>query len=803
MKVSRAWLQTFFDSPLPEAGELERVLTFGAFEVEGIGTVGDDTVIDVNVLPNRAHDCLCHRGIARELSALLSMPMARDPLSEKKPEFTKGGLSVVVDDTSACPAYHAALITGVKIGPSPAWLSQRLESIGQRSINNVVDATNFVMHELGQPLHAFDADKLDGADDGKAIRVRMARPGETIEILGGETHELANSVQLITDTSSDTPLAIAGIKGGNAAEVSADTRSIILESAKFHPSLTRKASQLLKLRTDASQRFENEIPDELPVHALSALIALITDIAGGTLAGYDGVQRLAPALPYKIGISAKEAEKLLGVSLSDDELEAILQRFGFTYEKISNPREVIVAKARSVIGAPYKRTARIRFDTPESFNCSSLSAWCAIEAGYSFGVARIAIDQFVYLDPVDEKELQPGDLVFTNTGEVRVQDSMMYSNVLDAMVKDESIRTKTLEFLPGTDIGHGVDHVGVYAGDGKIIHTSSQTGTVVEEMLAESSTFAGERWGRRVVSEDETRFSVTVPFTRLDMRLPADLIEEIGRAYGYENIPAQSLPAFSGIPEQNVPFSMSEVIRRVLSDLGFVEVYSYTLREGGEVRLTNALSRDKMFLRGTLVPGITEALVKGEYHASFLGLSEVLLYEIGNVFDAHGEHLRACIGVRILAPAKRSARANTKLLEAQKALEKALGTRLDARVGEETLEFDIPEGKEVTAPAFSPVAPGVLYAPPSSYPFVLRDIAVWVPDGGGGGEDVVSTVRKHAHELFIRADLFDAFSKDGRTSYAYHLVFQSKERTLTDTEVSDIMQKVTDDLNARSGWQVR
>lgn len=806
MKVSRAWLQTFFDSPLPEAGALERVLTFGAFEVEGVEVAGDDAVIDVKVLPNRAHDCLCHRGIARELSALLSMPMARDPLSEKKPDFKKGGLSVSVDDTSACPAYHAALITGIDVGPSPTWLKERLESIGQRSINNVVDATNFVMHELGQPLHAFDADKLGDADGGKAIRVRMARSGETIEILGGETYELTDTAQLIVDASSDAPLAIAGIKGGSAAEVSVDTQSIILESAKFHPSLTRKASQLLKLRTDASQRFENEIPDELPEYALSALITLIKDVAGGKLSGYDGVQRPAPALPYKIGISAKEAGKLLGVSLSDDELETILKRFGFSYEKINNPREVMVLKARSVIGAPYKRLARIRFDTPESFNCSSLSAWCAIEAGYSFGVARIAIDQFAYLDSVDEKELQPGDLVFTNTGEVRVQDSVMYSNVLDAMVKDESIRTKTLEFLPGTDIGHGVDHVGVYAGDGKIIHTSSQTGTVVEEMLAESSTFAGERWGRRVVSEDETRFSVVVPFTRLDMRLPADLIEEIGRAYGYENIPAQPLPEFSGTPEQNESFGMSEIIRRVLSDIGFLEVYSYTLREGGEIRLANALSQDKMSLRSSLIPGITEALAKGEYHASYLGLSEILLYEIGNVFDAQGEHLRACLGVRPLAAAKRPVRANAKLLEAKDAIEKALGMNLDVRIGEETLEFDIPAGlggRETPTPVFSPVASGVLYTPPSLYPCMLRDIAVWVPEGEGSGDDVVSAVRKHANDLLFRADLFDTFSKEGKTSYAYHLVFQSKERTLTDTEVGDIMQKVTDDVNGRDGWQVR
>ncbi|GMU74372.1 MAG: hypothetical protein AMXMBFR44_5690 [Candidatus Campbellbacteria bacterium] len=807
MKVSRAWLQTFFETPLPDAGELERVLTFGAFEVEGVEENGEDSILDVKVLPNRAHDCLCHRGIAKELSVLLGLSLSRDPLTEEVPAFDSfGDVSVSVENTSACPAYHAARVSGVRVGPSPVWLVKRLASIGQRSINNVVDATNLVMNELGQPLHAFDASKLGGADGKKMIAVRMARPGESITILGGDSYTLADTVQLITDAATDTPIAMAGIKGGSVAEVDENTTDIILESAKFHPTLTRKASQLLKLRTDASYRFENEIPDELPAYALSELITLIKDIAGGELSGYAGVVRPRASLPYKIGISSREANKLLGTDLSDSDMEKILTRYGFAYEMIEDPRVRIVGRAKSVIGAPYKRLARIRFDTPKSFNCSSLSAWCAIEAGCSFGVARIAIDQFAYLDPVDEKKLAPGDLVFTNTGEVRTMGGEMYSNVLDTMVQDEAIRTKTLEFLPGTDIGHGVDHVGIYTGDGKVIHTSSKTGTVAEEVLSESPTFAHEKWYRRIVTEDEVRFSVTVPFSRLDMRLPADLIEEIGRAYGYENIAARELPAPTTSPEQNNLWCASETVRRALAGLGFIEVYSYTLRENGAVKLVNALAEDKAFIRSSLVPGVVEALEKGEYHAPFLGLTEVLVFEIGNVFDEKNEHLHVCIGARPLASAKRSEKANAKLLEAKETLEKALGVHLDEQVGEETLAFNLSsaiEGKTYACPEFSPVVESAAYIPPSSYPFMLRDIAVWVPDGEGSGDDIVSVVREHAGNLFARADVFDTFSKEGKTSYAYHLVFQSHEKTLTDAEVNEIMQKVTDSLNGRTGWQVR
>lgn len=807
MKVSLSWLQTFFETPPPDAEDIKQVLTFGAFEVEDVEGIGNDVVFDVNVLPNRAHDCLSHRGIAKELSVLLDIPMKRDPLLDQKNSCVCiGDLSVVVDDSNACPVYHAARISGITVGPSPDWLVKRLETIGQRSINNVVDATNFVMHELGQPLHAFDTGKLSLRDGIVSLRVRMARAGERIHILGGEEIELSERIQLITDASSEEPLAIAGIKGGAHAEVDNATTDIVLESAKFHPSLTRKASQILKIRTDASQRFENEIPDELPAQAMQTLIELILEVAGGKQIAYSYVQRQMPKLPYIVGFSSSEVNALLGTQLSDEEVARILQRFGFEFEIVRDPRAKIVDCARSAIGAQYKRLARIRFDTPESFNCSSLTSWCAIEAGYSFGIARIAIDQFAYLDHVDEKDALPGDFVFTNTGVVQKQDGVMYSRVLDTIVQDESIRTQTLEFLPGTDIGHGVDHVGVYVGDGKVIHASSSAGEVVEELLYESKGFSKEKWYRRVVHSNESRFAVTIPYTRLDLRLPSDIFEEIGRVYGYKNIPAKQLPPRELVPESNEVFLCSEIIRKTLGNLGFLEVYSYSFRDVGKVLLSNPLSQDKAYLRETLAGGIADDLEKGEYHASFLGLQSVLLYEIGTVFHSNEERVHVCVGVRSLDSKNRDSRSKEKLLEAKEALERVLGINLDVQIGDETFEFDIERaisGKKLWSTDLAGVAPGVVYVAPSSYPHVLRDIAVWVADGKGDSHTVLEMVQKSAGDLLVRADLFDTFTKDGRTSYAYHLVFQSREKTLTDHEINDIMEKVTVLLDAQEGWQVR
>src|ERR1035437_9935268 len=185
MKVSLKWLQTYFDAPLPDANTLADQLTFHAFEIEETS----DDMLDVKVLPNRAADCLCHRGIAKELSAILDTPLKNDPLRTPLPMYDLGGptsLTVKIEDSKKCLRYMGAVVKGVKIGPSPDWLKEAIEAVGQRSINNVVNATNYVMLNIGQPLHAFDAAKLALKDGTYSIGVRVAKEGEKITTLGGE-----------------------------------------------------------------------------------------------------------------------------------------------------------------------------------------------------------------------------------------------------------------------------------------------------------------------------------------------------------------------------------------------------------------------------------------------------------------------------------------------------------------------------------------------------------------------------------------------------------------------------------------
>lgn len=334
MKVSRNWLNNFFDAPLPGAEALSDALTFHAFEIDGIEKHGDDDILDVKVTPNRGHDCLCHRGIARELSAILNIPLTRDPfkleldISKKTDKVT-----VTIEDPQLCPRYIAGYITGVKVGPSPEWLKSSLEAIGQRSINNVVDATNLVMFNVGQPLHAFDATCLGSL----AIGVRPARDGESLEALDKKVYTL-NPSQLVI-TSQDRPVGIAGIKGGQADRIDQDTTDIIIESATFDGVTIRRGAQMIKLRTDASARFEQGLSPELCAVGMRQVAKLIVDIAGGTIEGFVDVYP-APQQQTYVAVTVEQVNKLLGTALTGAGIADAFQRLGFAYKEQDGVFEV-------------------------------------------------------------------------------------------------------------------------------------------------------------------------------------------------------------------------------------------------------------------------------------------------------------------------------------------------------------------------------------------------------------------------------------------------------------------------------
>lgn len=338
MKVSRQWLQKFFDTELPSTEVLADALTFHVAEIEE--TTND--LLDVNVLPDRAAYMLSHRGVATELAAILDMPLAHDPLAESLPEYPVAtDTTVVRDEAGQCTRYMSARVRGVKVAPSPAWLREALESVGQRSINNVVDATNYVMLHLGQPLHAFDAAKIARRDDGsQGIAVRPARAGERITTLSNEEYQLPEGTLLITDGVADAPLAIAGIKGGAHAAVTDETTELLLEAAHFDGTAVRRAAQNLKLFTDASTRFQNKPAPALVAYGMRDLIALVCEVAGGTLVGViDDTTAIAEPVP--VLVSHARVSSVLGVALSHDEIHTALTRLRMTYVETSDGLAVL------------------------------------------------------------------------------------------------------------------------------------------------------------------------------------------------------------------------------------------------------------------------------------------------------------------------------------------------------------------------------------------------------------------------------------------------------------------------------
>lgn len=349
MKTSRAWLQKYFDSALPEAEALADLLTFRAAEIEEVA----GEMIDVNVLPDRAAYLLSHRGVAKEISAALDVPLSRDPLGEDLPAYpSEDVVSVALDAEQKCTRYIGALVRGVTVGPSPEWLKDALEAVGQRSINNVVDATNYVMLDIGQPLHAFDAAKLSERDGRYAIQIREAAEGESFTSLSGDAYELPEGTLLIADGNADGAiLGIAGVKGGSRALVSETTTDLLVEAAHFDGTAVRRTAQKLKLFTDASSRFQNKPSPALAAYGMRDVLALITKIAGGEVVGVTDVFPNPPE-PTTVSVSLAHINSLLGASFVVEDVRDALRRLGFSYTEVEDSLIVLVPFERKDLVVP-------------------------------------------------------------------------------------------------------------------------------------------------------------------------------------------------------------------------------------------------------------------------------------------------------------------------------------------------------------------------------------------------------------------------------------------------------------------
>ncbi len=326
MKIALSWLKEFVEVPA-EVKKLKADLTMIGLGVESLAALRDDWVLEVEVTTNRP-DCLSHFGLAREASALYRTPLKMPDVSVREsgsPAVDE--ISIEILDPELCARYCGRVVRNVQVKPSPEWLMRRLEAVGVRPINNVADVTNYILMELGHPLHAFDLARLEK----KKIVVRRARAGERLRTLDGFDRALTPEHLAIAD--GERPVALAGIMGGEGSEISSDTRTVLLESAWFEPVSIRRTARFFGMRTEASFRFERGADIEMAPVALDRAAALIAELAGGEV--LEGVVDVYPAPRPRppVPLRSSEIVRILGADIAGREVERILGSLGFKTKK--------------------------------------------------------------------------------------------------------------------------------------------------------------------------------------------------------------------------------------------------------------------------------------------------------------------------------------------------------------------------------------------------------------------------------------------------------------------------------------
>jgi len=333
MKLLYNWLKDFVDVTAP-AKELASRLALSGTNIAGVEEGSHGAVIDAEVSSNRP-DCLGHYGVAREIAAIYGLPLK--PVAPKPKESAAqaaGAVRVEIQSPELCGRFTARVIRGAKVQPSPARLKERLEACGLASINNVVDATNYVMLELGHPLHAFDYDLVRG----HSIIVRAAKAKEKMRTLDGIERQLDPRVSMVCDGDGARAVGIGGIMGGAETEISFSTKNVLIECAWFEPVAIRRAAKLLKLHTEASTRFGRGADPEMAEVASRRCAELILELAAGELLA--GVVDVYPGKrgPKKIALRRSELLRVMGADVADKEIEAILSALGFAPVRVDAQR---------------------------------------------------------------------------------------------------------------------------------------------------------------------------------------------------------------------------------------------------------------------------------------------------------------------------------------------------------------------------------------------------------------------------------------------------------------------------------
>jgi len=692
MKISYNWLKSLIKGSVSEPEELIELLTMHSFEIEEVIKKRNDFILDIDVLPNRAPDCLSHYGIAREVVAIMKSKGKKVELEELDTDFkkesdisTEDSIKLEVENKNDCSRYTLKLIDGVEVKDSPDFIKKRLEACGLQPINNIVDIANYVMLETGQPLHAFDLEKVEGSK----ILVRRAQKREKINTLDDKEYDLDGEVLIIADKKK--PLAVAGIKGGREAGITENTSNIILESANFNSHVIRKASRELKLKTDASWRFENSIDPNLTEKAIKRTANLIQEHAGGKAS-----KDIADFYPEK---------------------------------RTSNTIELRFDYVRKLLG-------------------------------------------------------------------VQIENSEIIKSLENLELKTEKPNPETIE--------------------------------------------------------------VEVPTFRLDLKIPEDLIEEVGRLYEFGKIPSELPELVLAPPERNESVHWRNNVRDALKNLGFFEAYNYSFISEKQleafnfkdvIELENPASKKRKYLRPSLIPNLLENV---KYNRDVLesaarGNMEIKIFEVGKTFSKKNGKVSEKELIAGLLLGENSIEENFYQIKGNlDTLLQRLGLSsiwyddyeptpeeseinlwhrgqcAEIKVGEEEIGF-----LGVISPFLlrkinleGPVIAFTLnfeklkelsteeeeYAPVSTFPAAVRDLAVLVPLGIKTA-DVLNEINRIGGSLIRDIDLFDIYEgeeiPDGRKNLAFHIIYQAEDRTLESEEIDEIQEKIVKGLEENPDWEVR
>ncbi|HCP08481.1 MAG TPA: phenylalanine--tRNA ligase subunit beta [Candidatus Moranbacteria bacterium] len=648
----------------------------------------EDNIFEIKVLPDRAHDALSHVGMAREICALEGRTFKYD--SKKLPSKKGKKLTVEIKDKNLCPRYMGAIIENITVQDSPAWAKNMLKKLGLKPINNVVDATNYVMLELGQPLHAFDASQIANRESQIEIIVRRAKDGEEIKILDGSIKKLTKDDLVIADHKK--ALAIAGVMGGEGSGITAETKTVIMEAANFAAASIRKTKTRLNLQTDAAYRFEKDIDPNLAELAMARVLEIIKMFGGET------------------------------VELSD------------VY-----PKEV----------APWK----IKLD----------------------------------LDYIN--------------------------NLLGEKIEKKAV-SKILESLGLRVAGYG------------------------------------------------SQITVTVPTFRIDLKTQEDLIEEIGRVYGYEKIAAVAPKADIQVAPANEKRSFERQVKNILVGNGFSEVYSYSfysaqdagLAQFGTIKhleLQNPMNPEQALMRVSLIPNMLKNI-----RENLKNFKDFRIFESGRVYWSNGSVLprerRMIVGAVVLEKDKKAEnfyaiKGYVDNILNRLGIENQYYDDFDAtpvetfdslwhagRRGE--IKIDGPAYAEASAGKhdhpigfLGEINPIVLvdfdihkrvamfefdldalqrdvkiekeYKAIRKFPTSTRDLSMIAAEKIKVS-DIQKNIKKAGEKLILDVQLFDVFEKDGKTSFAFHIEFGA-DRTLESKEVDETMQKIISALESNLKLEVR